>query len=263
MKRKYILSLLFISPLLLGNSPAPYRGPDDYNDYEINNFVNEEESFSFDLVDNGQGYIDLNFLNITDNTNRYLGDRYYYTDLLIGPGQSRHFSILNNGKAYQKEDLNFQIYGYNDYFVENAATFSSISSFSKEISDDNRYFYSFTCQYDKNTDEFGIHYAPIFKVSDQTNIYYFKGDVLSKSYSFACDLDLDPALLEIQSYTFIEGYEYYRYPHDFSGNAGTILVNIFSVIIGIAVAPFVIAGIVVGIIFLVKYIKKQENQKES
>lgn len=279
MKKRNLLPLLLITPIFLANAPMPYRGPEIYASYEIENLscapdagVSGQYIYSFNLKNTGDGYIDLSHLQVFTpdgyyNTGGGIRNIAKYDDLVIAPSCSFNIefvSILD----LSIDDIQCDVYGYlKENIVETAATYSNISTFSKvKVTDRNEkesYEYSFTCSYTKNTNEFGNHYSPIFQISDGENDYYFHGDLLQDSYKFNTLQDLDETKLTIKSYTFIEGYEYYRIRGINEVAVSAFMWVMLALFVFSVPVVIVIGGLVVLIIFIVKRKKNRGESQET
>lgn len=276
MKKVGLLSLILITPLFMANSPMPYRGPEEYQDYELNNLVIESMEphsttrlCSIDITNTGTGYIDLSEARFNTGSSGFENDvRYSQEDLLIGPNQTINVKFT----AYfdvTSENIRASLYGYSTEFeVKNAATFSNISALTKEVESNelwdgipyNHYSYHFSCTYEKNTKEFGIHYAPILHYSDGEHDYYFHKEQLSTSYTIRTVLDLDETKLQLVDYTFIEGYEYYRIR-----GVNEVDVSIFMwVLLALFVFSVPVVIMIGGLVVLIIFIRKRKkNRGES
>ena len=264
MKRKIlpILSLLCL-PLLMSNSPAPYRGPNEYEDYSIDSFKVEkmntgeyiDYSYTFDLNNTGQGYISLNSYYLLDKSSGAIIDSpsYYSCNELIGPSQKRSFHFVLK-QQYQENDIDFMYFGYNSNFNPKAANMHDFVIESKNELDNGYKVYNFKCDYEVLTEHYGVYHNPILKVSDKASTHFFYGETIKNKYSFYTEADLDVSSLTIEAVNFVEAYDYY-YNHN-NGNSKGVSQTVFFVfvIIGLSLTG---AGIIVASVLLLRHIKKK------
>ena len=277
MKKMRLLPLFLIAPLFMANAPAPARGPDLYEDFAISNLTSishdtetNRRVYSVSVTNTGDGYISVADSEIRPKKNSSGNSITFRTDeLVIAPHQTYDISFFTFEEV-TLESVFPAIRGYSsDFEVKEAATFSNFSAITEEENEtgyngellpSKYYTYSFSCKYKKNTDEFGIHYAPIFHFSDGDNDYYFHEDILANDYRISTALDLDVSKLQLIDYTFIEGYEYYRIRGINEVAVSTFMWVMLAVFVFSVPVVVVVGGLVVLIIFIVK---RKKNRGES
>ncbi|MCR5078559.1 MAG: hypothetical protein K6B65_01365 [Bacilli bacterium] len=267
-KSRFLLSLsaLAVLPLLMGNSPAPYRGPTPYGDYKINNFAIHKASgieqtlysHSFDVENTGNGYMPLAYYGASrsDNGQALASFSEYRSNEVIAPNTSYHLYFLHEEEVVY-ENIDFTFYAFSDAFAPDAISIDNIGNLEKEkVEDGGGYFYTFTCDVHLNVDEYGSYYNPIFKFSDGSSVHYFYGETLRGDYGFYCDADFDMSLLKIEAVTFIKGYDYYKDRGHSSADSFVRTTFFVIVILGLSLT---LAGAIVASILLIRHIKKSKG----
>ncbi len=259
------LVALSILPLLMANSPAPYRGPTNYMTFEVGNYsiaesVGTEGTLhihDFDVKNNGEGYMALFTFSALDSSTGEIIASYdgYNNREVIAPDTTHHLSFVHT-ERYEFADLTFSCYAFSREFAPDAARFASYFDFAKQYYlDSDTFVYSFNCEYDLLNDEYGTYYNPIFKLKDKDSIHYFYGETLQNYYEFHTDADIDIGSLEIEAVTYFKGYDYYKGNEAQGANAAQAAFFVF-IILGLSLT---LAGAIVGGVFLIRHIKKSKG----
>ena len=261
-----ILTLLFLPFTLMANSPNPVRAPDEYTDVEVSNFTLVSESknkylYTLDVTNTGEGFVDLYRYTVSGQS------IYTYTDDLIGPLGTETLEIEFKNKV-NFTDLSFAFLGYQIKYVhDDVIDLQAVSSISRTYDmSEERYTYAFNIQYKKVNDKFNGYYRVVTKIKDtKTNEYHYfmTADKLSENHSFTTNKDLNVDELYLESFHFIESYEYYQTSsvERFFSAIGNVLL-IFAVIclpyIGLLL---LLSGIIFVIVFFtVRYLKKGKKK---
>ena len=270
MRKVRLLPLILLTPIFLANSPAPYRGPSEYKDFNVANFssaVYDAEKginkYEFDLNNDGDGYIDLYYLEVT---NSYIRPFDSPESAVVAPNKSTKITFYST-ETITEENLVSRCLGYlSEELQEDVASFSQPTEFTKTVlvnssSGESYYRYYLECDYEQHIDELGNHYSPIICFNDGTNDYYFHFSYLFKEAEFYTHFDMDVENITIKSYTFVKGYDYYR--NNGGGNVSIVMSTFMWVLLSVFVFSvpvcLLIGGIVVLIVFLNK--RKKNNRK--
>ncbi len=267
MKKKALLPILALTPLLLANSPAPFRGPVEYEDYEVSSFSSSLDGGtyknSFVLKNTGEGYLSLSWLDIQqDRTDLY--SPAHPEDELLAKNGAKEITFTSS-RALSQSALTFSVYGYKEFIVDDAATFTNYSAVEKEtLQEDGKthFRYSFTVEFSKNTEDFGNFYAPIFEVTSGGKTYYFHEDMLLTEYAIETATDLDVNDMSISCHKFIEAYEYYR-NHGRETDYGAFAEAAIMMLLIFCIIAFVVpGGIFLIIFFSVRHARRKRREKQ-
>lgn len=261
MKKIYLLPLIALLPIsFLGNSPAPQAFTEEYNDFEIHNFVVDDETeeykypFSFQVTNIGARYLEIDdnfyFIYDKDKSNTYLS---HHIDCLenecLAPGQSRtYLGYINSKFALDSNLITFKGNALNNLSDGKYTSIEYINStYDKDLE---RYYYNYKVN-DLKEDDYYYSYLIDFDyletryVIDVSNIY-------NETFSIILDELIDPNEdIKINKIIQAKGRKKNK-------GLGTTITVIFWVIAGSFVFSL-IGGITVLIVFTVK--KKRREKK--
>lgn len=196
--RKFLLPLLFLTPLLLGNSPAPIVYPDEYEDFSCSFYSKEPTTdiygdnvykYTFKVDNIGAGYIEHIYVSNAENTfwGTGEGDRSIFGYSLVCPDESGYLSFTSN-KDYDaaSAEFSYQCFAYQKFVT--GVTFHP-TSVRHEVINGQHYYYAI---FETNVDIEGDRkheYGAIATITYQDVKYVSHFDVNKNSEFFICASD--------------------------------------------------------------------------
>lgn len=269
--RKLLLTSLLCLPFLMGNSPAPFAHPEEYEDFSlsISSVTRSDDTYNYynlTVENTGTGYIDPNDLyikNASVNRNGTYG-AYSSADMeLIAPGKTSVIEIYS--KSYLTPSIEeCSVVAYSDYDT-GIYEFSDIKAFTKEFNgyeDENKilhYEYKYSTTFTLIDNDLEDQYEScIYCVNYNGEDHYYYSYDIYHSFSFRSfeNLDVESITLNSSKSLFLKRNSYYRNSYfDFS-----VILKAFAVII--FVIP-VIGGLVTALVFLIIGIVKKNKRKKN
>ena len=271
MKKKKILSLLILSPLLMANSPAPFAYPDEYKDFtytfvDCTNISDDIYLVEYILTNKGDGFIKLDY-----STLEYKDDIYQFIDLpcdLLAPSSSINLSFYSEEQFDNTSEISLNCLAFEEVdrslmnitFIDTSSIYkTSYSYYDDNNNKDETFTYKFYVNYDKEEDPDYFH-SLIYRVTYLDNEYYFYSYSLYSHISFSTTLDMKTSDIKIDDFIAVRGRK---------TDSDNVVINeetsnvIASIILFIAIfnlASLFIGGLG-GLIFLFIFIHKKRKAK--
>ena len=244
-KVKY-LATLFLFPLLLANSPAPFPKYDNYEDIEV--------SYTFLEVDGRNRLYDLTITNTGDSfaivSESLSTDDYYFGNVsgsglfeneCVAPGQTRIFKLTTTTVLEDVIEATTKWETRYYSIVDNNVSYSN-PRVSKNSSQ---------CVIDANFKNVGdYYYAAVVELKYQSETY-FVDSKYNGSLRFSIGQDLNPSDIEIQNITFFRSSY-----HVYMSRLLPFFITYF-VIIG----AFLVTTITSITVFLIVRNKRKKNKE--
>ena len=269
-KMKRILPILLLGlPYLMANSPSPFAYPSFYEDFSNTAFVksavdegNPGLGFKYEttLTNTGQGYIDLSSVELmtgSNNVHLTYNSADSRSNIYLKPDSS-HDLVFTLDIDLSTSGLKLKCYAFQEDDVDPSIIATNFSSINKELSYYDSYSglaiytYQFTAEMDYDS---AYHYTPLVNITyDSSETKTFEAYIQNEetgSILFESVLNLEIDKIEIDNIVFIKGRKYSRDGFLDGLFQGLIMAGLF-VIGGIFALGLMIAGLVIGIIFIVK-----------
>ena len=240
MKKKLLIPVLMLTPLLLmGNSPAPWQPPQEYNDFKVIDLSFGDGEYELNIENYGEKYIVLDRISVyTDD--EILPNLEVYNDQCLAPGDSGVYRG-GIGKDYTSEEIK-EVRAY-AVEVEGPASYTSIK-FDKESQIESRNekqesWYYYNIEGIKKDKEY-YYYSIIDLTIEGERFVYYSIQRISDGFYFVNKSGLSENDIQIEDIYLVRGRKI-----DYT------ITNIFYGVLaalGIGGAALVAAGIaVVGI----------------
>ena len=273
MKKRFLLPLLLAAPLFfMGNSPAPWAHPTEYEDFTMSvtsyEYIEETHDYLYTMEINNTGdrYFVLDQWHASDDE-VHLGEfEDIYFDQLLRPGESGTFHGRSMGD-YSDRELVMHAYAYQ---ITSECSFTK-ATFNYESNNKTDYsYYFFDVEGMKSPDK-NYYYSTIIEVTVEGQKQCFSSSgVTDGSVSFCNRKELNPDDISIDRIYFVQGRKknsggFYAFLNVIFGFF-TVLVGIGGVsfaVFAFVFTVFLIFVIIPGVVILiVRPWKKREKKKE-
>ena len=264
--KKFLISLLMLSPLLMANAPVPQVNVDKYDAFtctfkskteEIDSDSNPYYSYKYDINNTGTGYLKSVHISYTNKkTSAYL---YKLNDLfgdeLIAPGKA---DVISFGTTFE-DDYSLEPFTYSGNAYQCFVT-DAFTSERKEIRVESHYgSYNYYVSFDSNVrvSNSDYDYGIIISITYKGTTYVTHHELKGNNEFFLCnsseELDLSQLTINEMIMTYSDAY---KSP---IGVVFTVLVVILA--IG---GAFLAGGVIfVCIFFPIKAYKKKKRLAEQ
>lgn len=251
-----ILSLLFVFPFLLANSPSPYAGPTPYEDFTYTQITIEPHTslpnhyvYETTLTNAGSGYISLEWIELisfTDETVRIAFSHHDYSNQVIKPNGAFHFTITES--VYADDFIIPTVLAYTEIESEIITTIQGPLAWTEEaeslelqipVTFSKAFEYTYSAIVDMTIE--GIPFSWITNMITNDTIYV----------SLHPFTDIDLLDLDIENIVLVRG------------RPRTQGFNLYTIVLGIMTVVSVLAGglTIAGVAFLLMMVLKQIRKK--
>lgn len=245
-KVKY-LATLFLFPLLLANSPAPFPEHSNYKDIEVSySFVSEsnnDRKYDLTITNTGESFALVHRWLVTDDYKYFDGltENNVFKTECLGPGKTKVFQLTTT--AVLENEIEATTKWKTIYYpiVDNGVSYAN-----PNVTVDNG-----NCVIKANFKNVGdYYYAAVVELKYQSETYFVDSEY-NGSLRFSIGQDLNPSDIEIQNITFFRSsYHVYR-------SALLSFLITYFVIIGV----FLVTTITSITVFLIVRNKRNKNKE--
>lgn len=245
----FYFGLLSVFPLLLGNSPAPFPYPTNYEDYTNTSFVKTAvpDGFHYEttITNRGDGYIVVNELRVmVKSTSRHYYDEKVTFDIIM-PATTYSYSFTKDVDL-DPLDLTLEVEAYTTFITD--YSYSDVGAVTREPYNDHYYIYAYLATISAPT----THYYDIM------TIYEYQGETYARhnrhygaTPCFFGYEEMEPSEIVIKDLVLLQGRKK-------NSGSGMVFILIAFMVLGIiGLGIFTLVPIVLTLLF----IRAKQNKK--